>query len=274
MHDYAGARMLMPRLLRMYAPRCALVVANSDSVAADARAALGDRVKTVAIHNAVDLERFAPEGPVAPLDRLAGMPSASSATIKVGLVATMARWKGHALFLKALSMLPRDLPVRGYIVGGPIYQSRGSQCSIDELRAIAARLGIDGRVAFTGFVDDSAAAMRSLDIVIHASTEPEPFGLVIAEAMACGRPVITSCSGGAAELVADGVDAVVFRSGDAADLARKITILALDRAARERIAQAGRLAAERKFPLSRLARQMCSAYAEATGCEKVPLEAR
>ena len=268
MHDYVSARLLMPRLLRTYAHRCAMIVANSNSVAADVRAVIGDHVPTVTIHNAVDLARFTPEGPVADLDRLAGM-AAAPATVKAGLVATMARWKGHELFLKALSLLPRDLPVRGYVVGGPIYQSRGSQYSIDELRAIARRLGLDGRVAFTGFVDDPAAAMRALDIVIHASTEPEPFGLVIAEAMACGRPVITSCSGGAAELVMDGVDATAFQSGDAADLARKIAALAGDRAMRERMGRAGRIAAEKKFALSRLARQMCSVYAGIVNGEDV-----
>ena len=50
--------------------------------------------------------------------------------------------------------------------------------------------------------------MRALDIVVHASTEPEPFGLTIAEGMASGRAVIVSAAGGAAEIVQDGVDAL------------------------------------------------------------------
>ena len=53
----------------------------------------------------------------------------------------------------------------------------------------------------TGFVKDSAAALRALDVVVHGSTAPEPFGLVIAEAMACGRTVIVSDSGGVAEVI-------------------------------------------------------------------------
>jgi glycosyltransferase involved in cell wall biosynthesis len=46
-----------------------------------------------------------------------------------------------------------------------------------------------------------ADAMRALDVVVHASTDPEPFGLVVAEAMACGRAVTTSGTGGASELI-------------------------------------------------------------------------
>ena len=79
------------------------------------------------------------------------------------------------------------LPVRAYIVGDAVYQTEGSQYSLDELRQRARSLGVADRVGFTGFVHTPEATFRALHIVVHASTEPEPFGLVIAEAMACGR---------------------------------------------------------------------------------------
>jgi len=60
------------------------------------------------------------------------------------------------------------------------------------------------QVGFTGFVGSPAAAMRTLDVVVHASTRPEPFGLVIAEAMAAARAVIASRRSGVAEFVRDG----------------------------------------------------------------------
>src|SRR6185436_5987649 len=117
---------------------------------------------------------------------------------------------------------------RGYVVGGPLYQTDGSQYSMEELRARADELGISARIGFTGFVSDPAAAMRALDVVVHASIEPEPFGLVIAEAMACGRPVIVSDAGGAAEIVTSGVNALVNSPGDADALADRIAQLAAD----------------------------------------------
>ena len=107
----------------------------------------------------------------------------------------MAQWKGHEIFLRALAMLPRDLLVRGYVIGGSLYSTRGSQADIAQLRRVADTLSLNGNVGFTGFVNDPAAAIRALDIVVHASTSPEPFGRVIAEAMACGKPVIMSGSG-------------------------------------------------------------------------------
>ena len=154
------------------------------------------------------LRRFFPEGLTLNLDVLSGLGPAEPGTIRVGLVATFARWKGHSVFLNALSRLSASSRVRGYVIGGPIYKTTGSQHSIEALRLETARLGLAGRVGLTGFVDDTACAMRALDVVVHASTEPEPFGMVIVEGMACGKAVIASQAGGATEIFEQGVDAM------------------------------------------------------------------
>ena len=93
---------------------------------------------------------------------------------------------------------------------------------------MAAR-GLTEVVGFTGYVDDVPAALRSLDIVVHASTEPEPFGMVIAEGMAARRAVVAARAGGAAELFDDGVDAIGHTPGNAAELAERLEELVIDR---------------------------------------------
>jgi glycosyltransferase involved in cell wall biosynthesis len=157
-------------------------------------------------------------------------------------------------------MLPPSLPVRGYIVGGPLYETSGSQVSIDELRALVTSLGLESRVGFTGFVQDSASAMRALDIVVHASTDPEPFGLVIAEAMACGKPVVASRAGGAAELTEPGVNALGHEPGDVATLAQNIAALARDAGLRERLSRAALRTAGQRFTRQRMAHELASIY--------------
>jgi len=62
-HDYVSARPLMARLLRRYAQRCALAVANSESVAADVKAVCGNRLEVKTVYNGIDLENFSPTGP-------------------------------------------------------------------------------------------------------------------------------------------------------------------------------------------------------------------
>jgi len=130
----------------------------------------------------------------------------------------------------------------------------------DELRAEAARLGIADSVGFTGFVCDPAAALRSLDIAVHASTAPEPFGLIIAEAMAAGRAVVVSDGGGVSELIKPEHDALTHHPGDAQELLRQLQRLVADPALRRRLGEAARLAALERFNPTRVSRQMLELY--------------
>ena len=230
-------------------------------------------LRIVPIYNAIDLKRYSPVGEKADLDSLAGLQPAPQGTVRVGLAATLAHWKGHAVFLKALARLPQDLPLRAYVIGGAIYQTGSSQRSLDELRALAAKLGIAEKVGFTGYVADTAGAIRSLDILVHASTQPEPFGRVIAEGMASGRAVICSAAGGAAELITEGHDALAHPPGDDAALAARILELVRDPELRARLGRAGRITAERRFERGRLAEQFVPLYQRLAGHAALQAEA-
>lgn len=260
MRDYLSARPLMAKLLRWHSTCCNLVVANSESVAEDVRAVCGERVKVQTVYNGIDLQNFSPVGAALDLDSLAGLSIAPDGTVRVGLLATLARWKGHETFLRAMSLLPPELRVRAYVVGGALYQTEGSQYDVSELRHLASELGLEERVGFTGFVEDSAAAMRALDIVVHASTRPEPFGRVIVEAMACGRALVASRAGGALEIINDGVDALSHAPGDARTLAESIKQLATDAEMRSRLASAGIITARQRFSRERMATDLIPIY--------------
>ena len=263
LHDYLSMRSLSARLLSRLASRCALVIAVSKSVACDARRCLPGDVPIAVLHNAVDVEQFRPDGPRADLDALAGLPPALPETVRVGLAGTFARWKGHDVFLRAIARIHRP-GVRAYVVGGPLYRTGDSQWSDAELRTMARDLGL-AQVGFTGFVDDMAGVYRSLDVVVHASTRPEPFGLVIAEAMACGRAVIASQAGGAAELFEPGESAVGLHPVDDATLASAIDMLSCDADQRARL---GRRA--REHVMSRFGREQFAHRLRATLSTVVP----
>jgi glycosyltransferase involved in cell wall biosynthesis len=260
LHDYLGPRPISARLLRWRRSRCAAIIANSESVADDVRTVMLDEVKVFTVHNAVDLTRFSPAGDRLNLDELAGLSRAAPETVRIGLLGTFARWKGHVTFLEAVHRIPREVPVRAYVIGDAVYDTQGSQYSRAELMQIVDRLGIGDRVGFTGLVADPESALRALDIVVHASTSPEPFGLVIVEAMASERPVVVSLAGGPLEIVTPGVDALGHAPGDVEGLAARLTQLALDPSLRTRIGRAGRATAERRFDRSCLARQLIPIY--------------
>ena len=259
--DYPGPRPAMSRLLRAAARRRRLLapVAISAAVAADAAAVLGRPVP--AIEPAIDLREFAPEGPAADLDAAAGLPPAPAGTVRVGLVAAFARWKGQEVFLQAITRLDPAAPTRFYVVGGPIYRRAAAQYGLEELRHRARLLGLGGRVGFTGHRDDPAAALRALDVVVHASTRPEPFGRVIAEALACGRPVVAARDSGALGPHPDAGPALTCPGGDPAALAAALDRLIATPDLRRRLGLAGRHAARARFDRATLARRWLEVYA-------------
>jgi glycosyltransferase involved in cell wall biosynthesis len=215
-------------------------------------------VPVYTLYNSIDLDRFAPQGDTVDLDTLGGFPPSPPGTVRIGLVATFARWKGHEIFIEAIGRLRALRPVRAYVIGAPIYTTRNSQFTLEELRHLVAARGLTGTVGFTGRIDDIASAMRSLDIVVHASTEREPFGLVIAEAMACGRPIVVSRAGGAGE-IAKGI-ALFHTPGNAAELADCLNQLADDASLRAAIGRAGREAAIRLFSRRQLVETLVPVY--------------
>jgi len=260
LHDFYGTRPVMARALRWASRGAAGAIAISEAVGRDGRRVL-DPLPVQVVYNAVDVEQFTPgPGDGARLDALANLPPAAPGAHRVGLIATYARWKGQDLFLDAAARIARDRPARFYVIGSPIYQTKGSQWSEAELRGLAGSLGLGDCVGFIPFQRDTAAVYRALDVVVHASTQPEPFGRTIVEAMACGRPVVVSDAGGAAELFQDGRDAVGFPPGDAPALAAAILGLVDDPGRRERIGRAARATAVERFARPRLGVEVAAAY--------------
>jgi glycosyltransferase involved in cell wall biosynthesis len=262
-HDFYGARPLVRRLLPCCRGRVAACLAISEAVGRDVRTLLPNVPVTV-LANGVDVQAFAPgacDGDW--LDQLAGLAPAPPGVLRIGLVATYARWKGHGAFLDALGRLRHNHaapPVRGYLIGGPLYQTHGSQVTRAELQELARQAGVADRVGFVGFQEDIAPAYRALDVVVHASTQPEPFGLTIVEAMACGRAVVVSRAGGAAELFCHDHDAVGVPPGDPAALAATLDRLARDLSLRQRLGANARQTAVERFSQQRFARQVVAFY--------------
>jgi len=146
------------------------------------------------------------------------------------------------------------------VIGGPIYRTDGSQHSFAELRRAAGDLGLEQHVGFTRFVPESSRAMRALDVVVHASTSPEPFGLAVAEAMACGRAVIAVDAGGTREIFHHEKDAIGVAPGDSEQLASALVRLSADVGCRERLGAAARRAMEQRFNRERLPKQALAIY--------------
>jgi glycosyltransferase involved in cell wall biosynthesis len=178
----------------------------------------------------------------------------------VGLVGRISPWKGQDVFLQAVHRIHLEFPkVRFQIIGAALF---GEEGYAEHIRALSAELGLDQCVEFCGFVRDIQRHMATLDIVVHASKIPEPFGQVIIEGMAAGKPVIATRGGGAAEIIVDEVSGILVPMNDAGALAAVTRRLLRDADLRARLGAAGRRRVEDAFPIQSTAARISEVYSE------------
>jgi glycosyltransferase involved in cell wall biosynthesis len=151
--------------------------------------------------------------------------------------------KGVMSLLRAHARL-RDEGVAGYdlLIAGAGPQEQELKAFCDQRRL--------SDVKFLGHVDDMPAFFGSADVVVVPSEWYEAFGLVVAEAMACGAACLVSDAGALPEVV--GVAGRVFRAGNDADLASQLKTLTADPEERRRIGRLARLRVEEQFGLERM----------------------
>ena len=117
-------------------------------------------------------------------------------TVVILQASRLERWKGQAVHLAALGLL-RDVPGWECWLAGGI-QKAGEEQFLDELRSAAELAGIADRVRFLGQRADVSRLMAAADVFCQPNSGPEPFGIVLVEALYAGLPVVTSGFGGAA----------------------------------------------------------------------------
>jgi glycosyltransferase involved in cell wall biosynthesis len=148
------------------------------------------------------------------------------ADLAVGIFGRVTHWKGQKEFLRAMMrVLPQFPGLRVYIVGDA---SDSDPRYFEECREIAQSSRFASQIEFTGVVTDVATYYRKCTVVVHASIEPEPFGMVVIEAMAEARPVVASALGAPPEIIQDGIEGYLVDPKDADAVASRILRLLSD----------------------------------------------
>ncbi|WP_292879807.1 glycosyltransferase family 4 protein [Nisaea sp.] len=148
----------------------------------------------------------------------------------VVLPGRVTRWKGHEVLIEALRRLG-DQPVHCIMVGS--YE--GKESFKAELEEKIAKAGLTASVMFTGAASDLPCVYKIADVVVSASIDPEPFGRVMIEAQAMGRPIVATDHGGARESVLPGETGFLVAPNDpdalAAGIRRALSLTSEERAA-------------------------------------------
>jgi glycosyltransferase involved in cell wall biosynthesis len=263
LRDFMTPRPVVRRLLPKLKSRASAAIAISEAVGMDVRLYL----KEFPIHvvlNGVRTGRFDTGGrKAADLDALAGFASSPPGTVRVGMLGTLATWKGHRLFLDSIARL-KDLPARFYLVTGALYSTSRSQYSLEDLRQEIGALGLAHRVGVIPFQHDPLPIYTALDIVVHASTRPEPFGRVVAEAMSAGKLVVASESGGILEQVTPDETALTFPIGDSSALAGALKRGIADEHLRRSMGRRAQAHAVKHLDVLRVGREVRAIYLDVT----------
>jgi len=226
-------------------PARVVVAPSREAVAAQRRLSRRRRVELV--HPGIDLQRFQARSD----ERLRAEHGIPIQAPLVSIVGRLQPWKGQREFPRACSLaLARHPDARFAVVGGAILGWEGDYPQ--QLQRLAGDLGLADRVIFTGHTAEAHRWMAASDVVVNAS-DPEPFGLVIIEAMACGCPVVALDRGGPRDIIQHDVNGVLCASREPAELAGAINALLEAPARRQRIGTAARSRVVERFSRERMA---------------------
>ncbi len=167
----------------------------------------------------------------------------------VGMTGQMNEAKGHLDFLEAACRISREHPELRFVIGG-----REEQPFFRRLKERIAKGKLDDLVAFSGWQDDMRSFYAGIDIfVLPTRQNTEGLPLVVAEAMATGLPVVATRSGGAVEIVEDGITGILVDRQSPGQLAEAIGALVKSPDTKVCMGGAGRRRVEQFFDLSKQA---------------------
>lgn len=237
-----------------------LIVVSSDHARSCRLAPLFRRrwADVMEVPNGVDADRFRPGLDGRPVRRRYGIPDNARVILFVGALDRAHHFKGAGYLLRVFSRIERRNVLLMLIGDGDLRQP---------LIAQADNLGVSGRTHFMGAVPNERLPLYygAADVVVLPSFPPESFGIVLIEAMACGKPVVAHDIPGVRSVVSDGEDGFLACPGDADDLAEKIRTLLDDPSLCREMGRRGRAKVEEKYAWPKIIPRLIEVYEEALG---------
>jgi glycosyltransferase involved in cell wall biosynthesis len=199
----------------------------------------------------VDTRRFRPGLDGASVRRDAKI---AADTPLVAMIARFQSVKGHEVFQAMIRQIAPEMPDVHFLVAGDNVHGRSADDAY-RARVLAAHEGdpvLRDRLTYLGFRADPERVIAAADVVVCAS-DFESYGMVPVEAMACGKPVVSTRRGGPSETVVEGETGYLVGAGDSAALAERVMRLLRDPALRQRMGEAGRTRVIERFSAQAMA---------------------
>lgn len=176
----------------------------------------------------------------------------------VGMVGRVCRWKGQHLFLEAAKLAAKDKPELYFIAIGGVFDDETQY--MDCFREAVNNSGLEKRFIVSDFRRDAREIMKSIDIFVLPSTQPDPFPTVVLEAMAASKPIVAAAHGGSKEMIREGQTGYLVPPNDPNTLAQAILRLADDPAQGKSMGLAGYRYVYERFRAERFASDFQELY--------------
>ncbi|WP_166484721.1 glycosyltransferase family 4 protein [Clostridium cuniculi] len=223
------------------------IIANSKATA-EAISKNKDKVKVV--YNAIDIEKNSDLEDIDEFYKeVAATIVRSNNKIKIGMAGRINRWKGQKLFVDMAKLVSEENDNVEFLIAGDVY--KGEDYILDNLKGYILESGVKDKIGLLGQVDNMSNFYKKLDIFVLPSIQPEPFGLVVIEAMNNKLPVVATNHGGPVEIIDNNIDGFLVDYKDAREMAQVVNKLIKDKELRNYIAANGEKKVKEKFNISR-----------------------
>jgi glycosyltransferase involved in cell wall biosynthesis len=169
--------------------------------------------------------------------------------VLIGMAGRVTRWKGQSIFVEAARLIAERHPEAKFAAVGGVFDTE--KFYMDRFRKEVHDAGLDNKLTINDFRADMPDVFAAFDIFVLPSILPEPFGLVVIEAMASGKPVVATAPGGPSETVVDGETGFLVPPSDASAIVKALEVLLADPQKRISMGDAGRRRAREVFSLPR-----------------------
>lgn len=212
----------------------------------------GNKIKV--IYNGVDLDEFR-------LDIDSSLRKSELKIYKneivIGIVGQLIPWKGHKVLFKSVKALKEKVSnIKLLVVGDEVPQGSSYR---KKLEIFAKKVGIKDEVIFTGFRNDIPRIMAAIDVFVLPSLG-EPFGRVLLEAMAMGKPVVATDSGGVPEIVVNGETGILVPPKDVKAMTEAIYFLITHKKKAQEMGKTGRKRIEEIFTIQQNVQRIQDIY--------------
>ena len=202
------------RMARFFAKRLAAIICISDAVRKSLAKGGIEGPNIVTIYNGIDPQIMTAQHSSDFIRKKYGIHEGCPL---VGIIGNIKEWKGQETIIRAWPLIEKQYPTAVCMLIGDV-----SPADLDyklHLDRLMSDLQIRDKIVFTGYTDDVGSHLAALDIAVHTSVAPEPFGRVLIEAMALRKPLVGAAEGAVPEIIEDGKTGLLFRPGNAKELA-------------------------------------------------------